>query len=296
MKLTKSAGDVELQHELALQLPNGHWIGHYYLGYCPIHDNHNTPAFFLYPDGYRCLGCGAWGSLNRLKSVLSGIPIRYSEGRELEINEKPLWSTWLKEYGSYEGIAQHAYQTGKEYPVLLRYLVERKVECIIEQSYVGYIDGWLTFPVFNKQGKMVDIVVRATPSVETKSKYVVRPRKNSNEGFILYANDWVRIMNSKELYVPFGILDMNVLSFLGYPSATGMTGHSYKPSWFDGIRKRIYIIPDRGEEKSAHELQQLLGWRARVLELDYPDNTKDPTDIYVGLGSKILIELIEEKK
>ncbi len=293
MKL-KAVVDVELQTSLAEKLPHGKWIGHYYLTFCPFHDNTHTPAFFVYPDQYKCLGCGAWGNLQVLEKKLAGVAIRYVEGVIQEVNEHPDWIGWKKRYGSYKNAAIYAYNTAQEYPCLLRYLTEQR-NIQIDDGYIGYIDGWLSFPVFNQDGDMVDWVVRSTPSIETTIKYSLRPRINSKEGFILYSNDWDRIEQSHEVYVPYGILDMHSLHNIGLPCATGLTGKTFNVDWFKDIRKKIYLIPDKGEEEDAHKLAHKLGWRARVLTLDFPEDTKDEMDVYSKYGKQSLLELIKEK-
>jgi hypothetical protein len=40
------------------------------------------------------------------------------------------------------------------------------------------------------------------------------------------------------------------------------------------------IVPDEGEELSAIELQKHLGWRGRMVQLDYPIGKKDPNGFF----------------
>lgn len=288
----KSANNPALQERLADKLEGVTWHGsHYYTCRCPSH--FSTPvrnSLFVYPDGYRCASCGIFGSLNKLEKLLAGIKVGFKDEEEIVINELPKWLEYKKEHGSYKAAAKYAYKTGKEYPMLMKYMKQRGLEDVVEFGGVGYIDGWLSFPVFDDMDNFVDWVLRATPSVQTTSKYVVRPRKNRSEGFRLYVADWYKFIDEDEIYVPFGILDMWTLYLCGLSTATGMTGKTYNPSWFDDVRKKIYLIPDAGEEDSAYKLKANLGWRAQVLRLDY-ETGKDPNDL-LQLGG---IQLVKEK-
>lgn len=278
---TKSTSNPQLQENLSDRLDKVHWHGNYFTCLCVFHDNIDTPAMFVYEDGFRCASCNAWGSLEKLERKLSNVPVRFHDEDEQEENEHPNWFEYRDKYGGWEGAAVQAYKTGRKFPVLMKYMQERKLEDMIIIGKIGYMDGWLSFPVFNERDKFVDWVLRATPSKHTEIKYAVRPRSRKNEGFGLYAADWDKVMSAKEVYVPFGILDMWTLHKWGYPTVTGLTGKTYRPEWFENIRKRIWIIPDRGEEWEAYNLAQKLGWRAKVwfTHTWYEDDCKDSNDM-----------------
>jgi len=294
MKLQAKA-NTDLQKELAEQLEKVTWHSYYFSCLCPFHDNRDTPACFVYPDGYRCASCNAHGTLEFLKHKLSGSRIRYREGVTEVVSEKPEFDKWKRRYGSYEKAAAQAYETAQEYPILLDYLVERGFSDILTEGRIGYLDGWISFPVFNREGAMVDWVVRSTPTLETNVKYAVRPRKNSHEGFMLYSADWDMIEESTGVYIPFGILDMWALHLLGLPTATGLTGKTYNIKWFSEIRKFIYLIPDLNEEEDAHRFVQKLDWRGSVFELNYPDGCKDVADILKQQGKEGLKSFLLEE-
>jgi len=42
-----------------------------------------------------------------------------------------------------------------------------------------------------------------------------------------------------------------------------------RTSTFNDIRKKIIIVPDQGEESSAHQLARQLGWRGFVKRINY---------------------------
>ena len=58
------SGHVNLD-EIAEVLDYSHRYGHYVSGLCPFHDDHK-PSFFVYPDSYICLSCGAHGKSSTL--------------------------------------------------------------------------------------------------------------------------------------------------------------------------------------------------------------------------------------
>jgi hypothetical protein len=86
------------------------------------------------------------------------------------------------------------------------------------------------------------------------------------------------------------------LHIAGYAGITGLSGQKFEPSYLDRFRKPIYIIPDKGEEKSAIELQSSLGWRGYPLYLDYPEGTKDPNEVLVKYDVDTVSKLIETAK
>jgi len=285
-----------LQETVANRLNGVQWHGHYFTSVCPFH--HSIPvraSMFVYPDGYRCASCSAYGTLDYLNKSLNGLRVSHITTEEV-VDEKPEWSKYLKEHGSYRAAATHAYRIIQEFPVLGNYFADRGLGNIIKAGKVGYIDGWYSFPIFDEDNNFVDWVLRASQHKTTTTKYAVRPRLNKRDVFSLYAADWDLVNSSNELYVPFGMLDMWTLHLCGFPAATGLLGKSHKSEWFDGIRKPIYLIPDLGEESEAYKFAKQLGWRGRVLRLAYPKYCKDPNDILKMYGKDEVILKIQESK
>ena len=77
---------------------------------------------------------------------------------------------------------------------------------------------------------------------------------------------------------------------------TGLSGQEFKAEYLDKWRKPIYIIPDKGEEKKAIDLQCSLGWRGMMLKLNWPDDCKDLNEVQVHHGLDTVSKLIEEAK
>lgn len=288
----------DLYLDLSMRLDKVHHYRGYFCCLCIFHSNTDTPALFVYESGdYRCASCGAWGSLGRLAHKLSGAKTRYIEETNEPTEIAIPFDKWRRI--GYSEVALRAGHRVQEYPILLHYLtVERRlpqdmVDLMVNIGCIGYSDGFITFPVFNPDGIFTDFVVRSTNTVECGSRYAVRPRKNKNEGFILYSSDWERIDNSDTVYIPFGVLDMHAVYYAGFASATGLNGKSYNTEWFKDIHQNIVLIPDDHEEGDAWKFKRRLGWRCSVLELPYEDGEKDSTDILVNRGVDTLRSLIK---
>lgn len=291
----KPATNPVLQERLVDKLNDGGnpWHGHYASVVCVFHQSFPVrPSLFIYPDWFVCKSCGIEGPLEKLEQLLSGVKTPYKSDEDVIVNELPQFKKYRTEYGGYRSAVAFAYLTGQEYPILMKYLQSRKLGDVIRKAKIGYIEGWLSFPVYDSDGIFVDWVLRATPAIQTTSKYVCRPRRNKTEGFSLYSIDWKRINDAKAIYIPFGLLDMLTLDLCGLATATGLTGKTYQALWFDQIRKKIYLIPDAGEEDAAHKLKRQLGWRASVLLLDYPNECKDVNDILMKYDVPKVLDII----
>lgn len=279
--------------ELAEGLKNVQWHRNYISACCVWHDDSN-PSMLVYDDGYfKCLSCGVYGNHQKLQRKLQGKIVSKAIEQKSAF---PPWQSWLKKYTTYEDAAQQAYNNARNFPALLSYLKQRRLDNFIKQGRFGWLDGWLSFPVFDEDDNFIDWVVRSHPSKKTDIKYAIRPRKNRTTDNHLYCPDWNFLNESQEIYFPFGLLDAWSIFAAGLPSITGITGQLVNPELLCDIRKTIYIIPDRDELQGAMRLQEQLGWRGRVLRLDYPDECKDSNDIHIGHGVNSLREMIEETK
>lgn len=277
--------------DLADKLHGVSWHGNYISARCPYHDDTHA-SLLVYEDGYfKCLACGVYGSHSKLEKKLTGQPYEVRTERQ----PSPPWLSWEKKYDSLENAAIEAYNNGKHFPALLSYIKQRKLDKFIKQGKFGWLDGWLSFPVFDQDGDMIDWVVRSHPKKQTEVKYAIRPRKNRNDNH-LYCPDWNFCQNFQEIYFPFGLLDSWSIFACDLPAVTGITGQLVDAKLLEDIRKIIYIIPDAGELAGAMRLQEQLDWRGRVLQLDYPDNCKDSNDVLRIHGVTKLTELINEAK
>lgn len=270
---------------------------HQYDGYamacCPYHDDHN-PSMVVTPNGFYCKSnCGARGSLEKLYAHVSGRPVQVTKR---EYNPSAfIWDRWTEQYGSVEAICKFAHYHLKDKPELGEYLYKRGLTSTqIKDGRLGFLGGYYVFPIHDQNGEIQGAVARASPTIQTKNN---RYSATKNCPVKLYVPDWNKLTQSQnELYVCFGTLDSWTLLMAGYASLTGIAGQQFNATYLDEFRKYIYIIPDKGEEKSALSLARHLGWRGRVLLLDWPDGCKDINDIHVKYGLDKVKQLIEKAK
>lgn len=276
---------MSLYENLQDRLENVRTYSDYFMASCVFHtDNH--PSLMIHEDGYKCLSCGAKGSLKRLEQKIGSYyrPQHYTVSGIL-----PNWRRWEFEYGDLQGIAEHAHKTLLQFPQFQGFIKKRKYEKFIQQGYFGYIGGWWCFPVLDMAGKLVDIVVRAVKG-KGDSRYVVKPNRDGTRP--LYSPNWERVKNSSYIYIPFGIFDAWAFESIGEPCVTGITGQSMDIEKIRSIGKRGIFVPDLGEAETAHRLANQLGWKYRVKELDYPETVKDPDELRRFYGESALLGLL----
>lgn len=261
--------------------------GHIYNGYftclCQFHDD-RKPSMFVYEDGwYSCKSCGAKGTLEKLNRHLGGISVNKEPHSNTVL--LPKWKRWEENWGDLTGIAKHAHLSLKRYPDWNFYFKQRKIESFVEPGLLGYLDGWATFPVFDQEHKIQNIVVRHTKNSGTR--YAIKAMDDKKP--LLYVPNWGRVMASEIVYVVYGIIDAISLELIGLPVVTGITGKSLSAELLKPLGKRFIIVPDEGEERDAHLLANDLGWRGKVKQLPFPDGTKDPDDIRRKFGNEYLL-------
>lgn len=275
-------------YDSLLEKMDGHAYSGYFMSVCPFHDDH-SPSLLVWDGGYKCKACGARGSLQKLeRKVQFGF-----RPRNNAVSILPRWKKWEQEYGDLEGIAEYAHDNLLRNKKYRRYYEERQCEKFVEAGRLGFIGGWAVIPVFGRDGRIVDMVVRQT-SGKGDTRYVVAPAHDSGGSIIrpLYVPNWKRVIASDLVYVVYGIFDAISLELCGLPVVTGITGKSLCPDQLIEMRKKFVIVPDHNEEGDAHKLANSIGWRGRVKELQFPDGAKDPDDIRRKLGNDALREML----
>ena len=276
--------------EISDYLQDVHKYEGYLMALCEFHDDHN-PSMRVTKDYYKCMSCGESGRIERLIEKVSG---RVIEKKKVAYNAGFVWNKWLDRFGSVQSISKLAHEFLFFNLQFADYLMSRKFTVDeIRSGKIGLLDSYFTFPIKNECGEVQGIVIRASPTIQTKTnRYSVSPDCQTK----LYIPDWRSVNKSDSIYLCYGTLDAWSLKICGYAGVTGISGQELNPKNLEGFRKPIYIIPDRHEERNALELSAGLGWRGKVLLLDYPEDCKDINDVHRIHGAEMVKQLIEEKK
>jgi len=281
----------QLQQQLFEKLEGSHWMDNerYFSAYCPF-DNHRKPALLVYDDGWNCLSCQKSGSLKYLQNFLQRGTISFTRPSGSVKPILPKWRRWSK-YGDLSGIAYAAHRMADQYE-MRGYFKQRQIDQFFKVGYFGRLDGWYTFPVFNEDKEIIDLVVRAGPGKkDAGAKYVISPQENGQQRS-LYIPNWERVLKADVIYVVFGIITAWALEAIELPVVTGITGKALHPDLLEDFHKQIIVIPDYNEEEAGAKLVNGLGLRGRLKLLDYLDDTEDPDDIRVKYGNETLLQLI----
>lgn len=257
-----------ITHSDFLALPMAHWVNDYIVALCPFHDD-RKPSILIYGDGwFTCLGCGRKGTWDTLHHKMCGVDV---------IIRPELETKWqgpnIKHYDP-EELALVANEDLMNFPSYNWYLKLRGLEGRIETCQLGYWKGWYTIPLFGSDGKFHNLVLRAAPHIEKASglRYWFTGKPS------LYVPDWHKTNTSPYLFVVYGMLDALTLSELGFPVVTAGGTQNLKAEWLEEFRKPILVIPDKDEEKFAQQLINKLGWRGRMVSINYYGGLKDPND------------------
>lgn len=263
-----------------------HRYGRYFVTTCLFHED-RSPSMFVYPDAFRCQSCGANGSIKYLHNFIRGKPrrnVRRDEDRKAQLT--PYWSL-----DNIETYCLRAYENLLEHWDMFGYYLEKRgIADLVRELKLGYSDGYYIFPILNPQKSIVGAVARAG-----EGKYQAGAPRYTQPGGqkpCIIDPNYERNEQSRIIYVPYGIIDMLTLYQLGYSTICFSSGKYIQPDLFKNYRKRLILIPDKGEEKNARKLWAGLGWRGTVLTPDWPEGCKDPNEIYMNYGETLVKKLI----
>lgn len=234
---------------------------------CVFHTD-SSPSLLVFKDGwFRCLGCGRHGTWKTLWNKLKGQPIMIMKEERTAFGAPP-----IRDMGNLEELCYQAHADLIQFPSLGWYLEMRGLQERIETNEIGYVKGWYTFPVRDRNDIFQTAVLRAAPHVQEASGH----RYWCRSAPMPYVPDWFLVNNKPVLFVVYGIMDALTLAQLRFPVITSTAGNNtFRAEWLDEFRHTIYIIPDKGEERQATDLADQLGWRGRMLKLEYPQGIKD---------------------
>lgn len=270
------------------KLPQAEDKGRYIVGVCPFHHD-NSPSLLVFRDGYfHCLGadCARSGIWKTLWNKLSGQPIQVVS--EKRIHYRSPANLLIDDYGSKEDGAYRAYLDLVRFPTFQWYLELRGLEDAIDVHEIGYHRGWYTIPVRDRDYKFENVIFRAAPHVQD----AINMRYWADGQPTMFVPDWGLLEKCDYIIIVFGILDALTLNKFRLPVVTPTHGHVFDTNWLNEFRKPIYVIPDKGEEKSGLRLVSNLSWRGHLVRLDWPSGMKDTNDfLRAGQQGELLSQL-----
>jgi len=265
--------------------------GKYISASCVFHYPDAHPSMLVWKDGYyKCLSCNAHGTLSKLLSNLSGMPVHSTERN---INKSTLFTDSRAEDLLSFILECYHFLINNLDPLAL-YLVSRGIGNQIVPRNLGWCDGWYTIPITEADGYVKGVVARASQHIQdtTGARFNIPQGQQA----MVYVPDHALVERNDYIVVVYGMFDALSLCELGIPSCTPTSGKdSLHAEDLDTYRKRVIIIPDKGEESTAIKLRDSLGWRGTMLDLPYPDGCKDPNDLLVkGYGEWLKDEIRKE--
>ena len=270
-------------------LPQAEDKGRYIVGVCPFHSD-NSPSLLVFPDGFfHCLAadCARSGTWQTLWNKIKGQPVQVMP--EKHIHYQSPARLLEQDYGDREKGAYQAHMDLVHFPTFQYYLEMRGLVDAIDIHEIGYHRGWYTFPVWDHEYNFQNVVFRAAPHVQ----YALDTRYWTDGKPTMYVPDWHLLDNCDYVVMVFGILDALTLNKFRYPVVTPTHGYVFDPNWLAAYRKPIYILPDKGEERAGLKLIGDMGWRGKMIRLDYPDGMKDSNDFLKAGQEKDLVAQLE---
>jgi len=255
--------------ELAEKLDGVVVYSNYLSAICIFHEDHK-PSLIIHEDRYKCLACGAYGRTEQLLARISSGSFVPSYFTKTTLRNP--FSDWLK-HQTLPQVLKSSWQYLKEHPWYGKYLEGRGIPHQTQiKCGIGYRDGFVTFPITDRQHKVIGGVTR---SINEKNYFVPKGQDPN----LLISPSWIRIERATEVFLVYGIVDTFSLHVLGLPTMSTLSGKRLDPCALDWCKKKITIVPDFGEVEDARKLASQLGWRGHVKVLDYPDGMKDTSDL-----------------
>lgn len=278
-----------MNYDTLMERMNGRPYTNYFMALCPfLHDGRleQNPSLMVFEDHFYCKSCHRYGSLRVLEKATTG---NYHPDTTRKF--LPQFKKWERQFEGVEDLALSAHKFLLRNPSYATYLKRRKMDKFIKPGLFGFIDGWITLPVRNRRGQIVDVVCRSTNSKFTRYALMKVDKEQEPP---LYSPNWEMVQEQAVAYVPFGMFDAWALYACELASITGTAGKDISSNALRETGKNYYkIIPDKGEEDSAYNLAGGLGWRGEVIRIDFPMGMKDVDEIYRNCGTIKLLQLLE---
>lgn len=251
----------------------------YLLGYCPWHED-NKRSLLVFEDGWVCMGeCQTNGKLYHLYDELTApgtTKVHVEKAGKPPTIPVIGMDDWVKT--AFLSMPDERNWSWKQ----------RGIEKMVLDAKLGYWDGWLSIPIYDDFGFLKGVVARSTPHAQERTG--LRFTQPTGQKPMLYVPDW-NLQKSNPLFVTFGVVDAISVAELGFGACTPSSGmSSLDIEWLDWPNYIIFV-PDIGEEAVAQDYAGKLGWKGKVLYLDYKDNEKDPNDMLVNRKEALKCQL-----
>jgi len=249
--------------------------GNRHVGVCPFHSD-TVPSLVVYDDHAYCFGCNRYFDAVQFIQEQEGIDVGGAlhklEDRSLltrhslDIQQEPARKlppiSWE--------ILDYWYECGKA-PEVRQYYHDRLLtDKSIEYYRLGWDGSRYVIPIWEGLPGNSPVYNVKFRHASGDMKYSGLPGRSSPKLF----NKWV--LNSKaELYAPgdwnviimMGEFDTILATQDGLPVVSGTAGQGvWKKEWTEALAhiKRIWVVPDKGEERSAFNIASKFMGRATV--------------------------------
>lgn len=262
---------------------------------------------------YHCKKCGAKGNLITLaKHLGDGISDITRNGKTSKKKYKRKDKNTCEEL---EALVKQCHQNLIEALELQEYLRNERgfTDEVIKKHKLGCGKEWINIPIFNEQGKCVQLKLRRLPGDDREPRY-----KNYPTGVEchLFNSEILNNPETEEVFITAGEFDCILANLLGLPAISSTAGEgTLKESWLKQIKdagiEKVTLIPDTdvpGLKARNDNLKRLIDFgfdEVCVIDLKFKDvKNKDLTDACIREGmtkEKILalkkqVTEVEEKR
>lgn len=251
---------------------------------CLFCDDRKTHLYVNNKKGcYFCHHCGAKGSWINFTEKLGD-----TTSPQLEGMSTVEYRAYLKNPAPDEDLPD---KFQKQLPDRIREYLKSEARGLTDETISKFKLGWngkrITIPVFDKQGKLINIRYRRSPG---RSKGPKMLSKKGSKASLFN----IRVLSENKSFVVIteGEFDAIIAVQNGFPAVSGTAGATtFKEEWVKEFAdiNAVYICYDTDEagEKGAKQVAELLGQKARIIKLPSHEGGKvDLSDYFTKLKQK----------
>jgi len=254
----------------------------FFMTFCPFHDDKKTPNFSIniISGSCKCFACGAAKTPLDfiLKDGVVNVPNLLTDKSILEKyadfeKEPPDQLTLAIE----EHRAMTAHELLLQQPLLIKKLLKERTWTLETIKYfkIGFFNGTLTFPIYDKQGNISSLKFH---------------KKFQTEGCINQLYPWFSVLNNKANYILLTEGEPDTITAIqhGLNAVTQTFGAHGWNEEFTGFfkKKKIYIVYDKDTAgNTAEKMLMETFWKERMNSyvIEWPDfmqHKEDLTDFF----------------